>query len=548
MSEKQTFHAIIEIVNRASAPLHKIQRDVAGLLAPIGAVRVAVKALGQEVGMVRLANNTSVALARVGALRSEIGRLLGPLTAIGAAASVTGVLGASKRSSEYGEALLHQSNKTGVPVRDLSRLHYVAELEDVETAQLDKALAALNVNLFKAMHGKNKELDAMLRRFIGANWKSQVRTVEDGFAMLAEAYQKAPDLAKNAVAAQGFGKKMGVEVVPVLLKSRQAIREAGDEFERFNGIWTRERAEAAAEAADNWKRMQVAGQGLAFTIGNAVTPSLMKLIVPLTEWIAKNRMLVAAKVDRVVQEIGTALREVDWKGVADGVKAIWNAFKGVVELLGAKGTIFAAVAVMFGPLAVNATLAAVAIGRVAISLGLVVARVAVLAGMQVFGFFASLAAGARLALGPMIAFNLALATNPIGAVILGITALAGAAYLIYRYWEPIKGFFKGLWDGIVSVFQGAWAVIKPIVDAVIAGAKALSGGENLADYSGAGYGPMNEAAPPRATVDRSRGASGGRSQVDVRVKFDNVPRGTATQSRARGNGVNLNVGKSFQAG
>ena len=548
MSEKQTFHAIIEIVNRASAPLHKIQRDVAGLLAPIGAVRVAVKALGQEVGMVRLANNTSVALARVGALRSEIGRLLGPLTAIGAAASVTGVLGASKRSSEYGEALLHQSNKTGVPVRDLSRLHYVAELEDVETAQLDKALAALNVNLFKAMHGKNKELDAMLRRFIGANWKSQVRTVEDGFAMLAEAYQKAPDLAKNAVAAQGFGKKMGVEVVPVLLKSRQAIREAGDEFERFNGIWTRERAEAAAEAADNWKRMQVAGQGLAFTIGNAVTPSLMKLIVPLTEWIAKNRMLVAAKVDRVVQEIGTALREVDWKGVADGVKAIWNAFKGVVELLGAKGTIFAAVAVMFGPLAVNATLAAVAIGRVAISLGLVVARVAVLAGMQVFGFFASLAAGARLALGPMIAFNLALATNPIGAVILGMTALAGAAYLIYRYWEPIKGFFKGLWDGIVSVFQGAWAVIKPIVDAVIAGAKALSGGENLADYSGAGYGPMNEAAPPRATVDRSRGASGGRSQVDVRVKFDNVPRGTATQSRARGNGVNLNVGKSFQAG
>ena len=29
--------------------------------------------------------------------------------------------------------------------------------------------------------------------------------------------------------------------------------------------------------------------------------------------------------------------------------------------------------------------------------------------------------------------------NPIGLV---ITAIAGAAYLIYRYWEPIKGFFS----------------------------------------------------------------------------------------------------------
>lgn len=41
--------------------------------------------------------------------------------------------------------------------------------------------------------------------------------------------------------------------------------------------------------------------------------------------------------------------------------------------------------------------------------------------------------------------------NPIG---LAITAIALAAFLIYRYWEPIKGFFGGLWTEIRSAFSG----------------------------------------------------------------------------------------------
>jgi len=47
--------------------------------------------------------------------------------------------------------------------------------------------------------------------------------------------------------------------------------------------------------------------------------------------------------------------------------------------------------------------------------------------------------------------------NPIGLV---VTAIALAAYLIYQYWEPIKGFFTDLWDGIGNVFNRAWAAIK----------------------------------------------------------------------------------------
>jgi hypothetical protein len=45
----------------------------------------------------------------------------------------------------------------------------------------------------------------------------------------------------------------------------------------------------------------------------------------------------------------------------------------------------------------------------------------------------------------------ALLMNPIG---LAVTAIATAAFLIYQYWEPIKGFFANLWDGVTSAFSG----------------------------------------------------------------------------------------------
>ena len=45
----------------------------------------------------------------------------------------------------------------------------------------------------------------------------------------------------------------------------------------------------------------------------------------------------------------------------------------------------------------------------------------------------------------------ALLMNPIG---LAVTAIAVAAYLIYEYWEPIKGFFLGLWGQVKEAFNG----------------------------------------------------------------------------------------------
>ncbi|WP_105198591.1 phage tail tape measure protein [Escherichia albertii] len=50
--------------------------------------------------------------------------------------------------------------------------------------------------------------------------------------------------------------------------------------------------------------------------------------------------------------------------------------------------------------------------------------------------------------------------NPIGLV---ITAIAGAAYLIYRHWEPISRFFSAIWQRITTAFDGGIAGICRLI-------------------------------------------------------------------------------------
>ena len=88
-------------------------------------------------------------------------------------------------------------------------------------------------------------------------------------------------------------------------------------------------------------------------------------------------------------------------------------------------------------------------------------------GILLVGGLSALALGITALLGPIAILKVTLGTlglgfsavgaifSPVGLVILGIVAaVAGAAYLIYRNWEPISGFFTGIWSTIKTAFNG----------------------------------------------------------------------------------------------
>lgn len=61
------------------------------------------------------------------------------------------------------------------------------------------------------------------------------------------------------------------------------------------------------------------------------------------------------------------------------------------------------------------------------------------------------------------AFSLTLLTSPIGWIAL---AVAGVAFLIFKYWKPITAFFKGVWQGLKEGLQPLMPLFKRIAVAL----------------------------------------------------------------------------------
>lgn len=95
------------------------------------------------------------------------------------------------------------------------------------------------------------------------------------------------------------------------------------------------------------------------------------------------------------------------------------------------------------------------------------------AGGALLGALRALGSGLRGAMLAARGLSLALLTNPITWV---VAAMIGAAALIIKYWEPIKGFFSGVWSGLVAglapisgAFSGAFGGVMPYIQPIIDG-------------------------------------------------------------------------------
>lgn len=100
----------------------------------------------------------------------------------------------------------------------------------------------------------------------------------------------------------------------------------------------------------------------------------------------------------------------------------------------------------------------------------------------------------------------ALVMNPIGAI---IAVIAVAALLIYKYWEPIKAFFIGMWQGIKEAFAPVGELMTDIfseVGQVLAPLKPLWDG--IASVLGKVWGWISQLFKPvQATSESLEGAT-----------------------------------------
>ncbi|MCS2152649.1 phage tail tape measure protein [Scandinavium goeteborgense] len=193
------------------------------------------------------------------------------------------------------------------------------------------------------------------------------------------------------------------------------------------------------------KALQMAFNDLWLSIGLKLLPvvgelaqSLLPLVRQFSVWLRENPALV--------------------DGIAKMVGIIWL-FDGALSMLKLGANIIASPFIRLIDifLKVKASLALGGSANTALSilksLGRGAKTVATLLG-------SSLVSGLKLVGQTVLWLGRVLLMNPIGLV---ITAIAGAAYLIYRYWEPISDFFSGLWARIKTAFDGGIGGITALI-------------------------------------------------------------------------------------
>lgn len=76
------------------------------------------------------------------------------------------------------------------------------------------------------------------------------------------------------------------------------------------------------------------------------------------------------------------------------------------------------------------------------------------------------AAGTKIMTAAQWLLNSALLANPIGIVIGAIAALIAAGVMLYKYWDYVASFFKGMWSGLVegmAPVKASFAALAPIM-------------------------------------------------------------------------------------
>lgn len=159
-----------------------------------------------------------------------------------------------KQSIDAADAAGKLAQKTGVAVEAISRLSYVAKLNDVESGAFQTAL---------------KEL----AKDMAASGSSSVGLEEELFR-LADIFAAMPDgPQKTALALQRFG-RAGQDMIPLLNQGSAALRAQKEEADQLGATIGPEFARRADEFNDNLTRVATLGRGIANSVANELLPAL----------------------------------------------------------------------------------------------------------------------------------------------------------------------------------------------------------------------------------------------------------------------------------
>jgi hypothetical protein len=475
----------IDAVDKATAKLtginKAVEKSVERVTEPYRKLRASINGLVENSGLDKIKDAW-------GGVRDQVMKLPGV-----AALSLGGAFAVMHQTIESIDRAVDVSKKLNIPIQQFQRLGYVAAVSGSSEESMGESLQFLSQNMIDAVSGSKdaqlwfQRVGISLQQLRKMNAVQVFEAIADKFAKVGDAGQNAEKKIALTRALMGRG---GAEMIQMLNQGSGAFKALYDEADKYGTLNT-EQGEQFKESADNIKRFEFSLRGLFAAITRIALPGLDSMLRKVADMNAASRAELGDKIGRFLGAVIEKMPKV--------LASLGQISKGLVMLLG----ILDSVAQAFGGWDT-----------------LMVVFASVMGGKAVWAVFELVKAIGILS-GTLL-------VTPLGWFLLGIAAIAGAAYLIYKNWEPIKKWFTDLWDGILAKFNMVKDALSGGLPGWIAGA--------MSHFFQVSGGPSQPSAMPQGAPQN--GQVGG----TLKIQIDSDGRPSVTELRkAPGSAVDFDV-------
>jgi phage-related minor tail protein len=374
-------------------------------------------------------------------MRSEIGGVVVKATALGGVAAA-GIFGLAKSTAELGDNVAKTADKLGIGIARLQEIRYAAERSGLSVSEVDTSMEQFTRRLSEASQGTGTAVKALDALGLSAAALASM-SPDEAMAHVADAMQGVENQTDRVRLAYELFGRSGVKMVNMLKDGSKGLQQLYADAQATGYVLGDKAARDAEVFQDRLLDVSLALKGMKNTLGAELMPVVTRVFERFSGYLRENRSQVqayAAKFAGLVERAVPALFQLAQSGV-QFVTVVASITSKVADLVGGFDNLATIAAVVFSAKAIASV---VAFGASIFKVG---------------GALVAMAGGFPAVVGGIKAIGLALMANPIGLIIGGIALAAG---LIWKYWEPIKGFMANLWEGVKSVLSSAWEGIKTL--------------------------------------------------------------------------------------
>lgn len=517
-NKKFSLGIVLSAIDKVSAPLKGIQQKFKSFGDSVENQKSKLSLTSAAIGIPGLKKS-------FGNLGNSFSNVTDKIQGVATTLAVVGVAGAGafalvKDSAEKLDNLGDLSKAIGINVKAIQEWRFAAQNAGSSTEEMDDGLRTFTMNMGKARAGGGKLL-GFLKQANPAFSKQLLATKsnEEGFELMMNAISKVTDPQKRlALATMAFG-SAGEGLARVSGEGAEKIAELRKEARKL-GLATEEDTEKAGEFNDNMSKMVYALEAAKNTVALQLMPIMSEFFTKLKEWFTQNQGKVKEFARYLADNLPGAIQKVYGFFQQLANSPITKFFTFILEKIGYANAILISLSAYIGGVLIPAF---ISLGSALFTAGLAVTKV-------IFAImFPALKA----------LFALVLA-NPILAVITGIVA---GGILIYKNWDKIKVLFSEIWDWIKKILSSG---IEKIMS-IFGGNKTLttkteSENKNINYHKTLGA----ESLGAESVASQYFNNQQTKSTSEVKVSFDNLPKGTRVSSQKDKNAsLDLSMGYSM---